>query len=234
MMDKTGKKQHSNTQATPQETSVTDAPVDSLEEMMENDDVEHAAIDLGDLDNHAEKYVQIKETELQALRAELDEAKDRSLRAWAELDNYRKRTNRVMEEDRKYAAMELARAILPVWDNMGRALEAAEKDLHPEAMLDGLQMMSQQFIDILRRHQIEKIAALHQPFDPNIHESIAVFPNAEYPPNTVIIESQAGFRLHDRVVRPTQVVLAAPVPAKSANHSADSKQATSEQAESEQ
>ncbi|MDD3587477.1 MAG: nucleotide exchange factor GrpE [Thermoguttaceae bacterium] len=158
----------------------------------------------------ADKAARISESELQKLKQELEEAKDRGLRALAELENYRSRTNRAMAEDRKYAAVDLARAILPVWDNMGRAIEAAEKDFHPEAMLDGLKMMYQQFLDIFHSQHIEKIEALHEQFNPHLHESIASFPDAKFPPNTVIHESQTGFKLHDRVIRPTQVVLSAP------------------------
>ncbi|MDO5581672.1 MAG: nucleotide exchange factor GrpE [Planctomycetia bacterium] len=161
-----------------------------------------------------EEYVSVKKSEIDKLRQDLEEAKDRGLRALAELENYRNRTNRIMSEDRKYASMDLARSILPIWDDMGRALEAAEKEIHPEAVVDGIRMMHKQFLDILKKNQVEEIEALHQPFDPNIHESIAQFPNAEYPPNTVIIVSRPGFKLHDRVVRPAQVVLAAPAPKK--------------------
>lgn len=194
-------------------------------------DVEEVAVDLKDVKSEAEdKLVQIKESELKALHTEVEDAKDRALRALAELDNFRKRTNRIMEEDRKYASMDLARAILPVWDNMGRALEAAENDFHPEAMLDGLKMMYQQFVDILHQNHIERIKALHEPFDPHFHESIASLPNAEFAPNTVIVESQPGFTLHDRVVRPTQVVLAAAVPGAAKKESSE----TSSPAESEE
>lgn len=161
-----------------------------------------------------DEYVSIRKSELEKLRLDLDEAKDRGLRALAELENFRNRTNRLMSEDRKYASMDLARSILPVWDDMGRALEAAKEEIDPKAILDGISMMHKQFLDILKKNQIEEIDALHQSFDPNYHESIAQFPNGEFPPNTVVIVSRPGFKLHDRVVRPAQVVLAAPVPNK--------------------
>lgn len=159
-----------------------------------------------------EKSANVPVSEVEKLKKELDEAKDRGLRALAELENYRNRARRDMEDRTRYASMELARAVLPIWDNMGRALDAAEKDLHPEAILDGLKMMRKQFVDVLKNHQIVPIEALHKPFDPNFHESIAQIPNGEFPPGTVIVEVQPGFMLHERVVRPTQVVLAAPLP----------------------
>jgi molecular chaperone GrpE len=65
-------------------------------------------------------------------------------------------------------------------------------------------------LETLAKHGVERIEALHKPFDPNFHESIASLPNDEHPKDTVIVETQAGFKMHDRVVRPAQVVLAAP------------------------
>lgn len=151
------------------------------------------------------------------LQEELEEAKDKQLRILAELENYRNRMNRIIEEDRKYASVDLARAILPVWDNMGRALEVAKQDAPEDdpryqAIIDGLSMMCQQFVDVFRQQQIEQIDAMHKPFDPNYEESIASLPNGDYPPGTVIAETQKGFKLHGRVIRPSQVVLAAPIP----------------------
>ena len=160
-----------------------------------------------------EKTVSVSKSELDSLKKELEEAKDRGLRALAELENFRQRKNREMADDRKYASLDLARDMLPVWDNMGRAIEAAEKDLHSETLIDGVKMMHKQFLDILRKHHIEKIDAVGAPFDPHVHESIAALPSEE-PAGTVLVDTQAGFKLHDRVVRPTQVVVAAPKPAK--------------------
>lgn len=160
-----------------------------------------------------EKTLSVSKNEWDALKKELEEAKDRGLRALAELENFRQRKNREMADDRKYASLDLARDILPVWDNMGRAIEAAEKDLRPEALIDGVKMMHKQFLDVLRKHHIEKIDAVGAPFDPHIHESIAALPSDE-PAGTILVDSQAGFKMHDRVVRPTQVVVAAPKPAK--------------------
>ena len=159
-----------------------------------------------------EKTVTLAKSELDALKKELEEAKDRGLRALAELENFRQRKNRELADDRKYASLDLARDILPVWDNMGRAIEAAEKDPHGDSLADGVKLMHQQFLDILRKHKIEKIEAVGQPFDPHIHESIAMLPSDE-PAGTVLVDSLPGFKLHDRVVRPTQVVVAAPQPA---------------------
>ncbi|MCL2711111.1 MAG: nucleotide exchange factor GrpE [Planctomycetaceae bacterium] len=147
-------------------------------------------------------------SEVEQLRLELEETQNRVLRAMADLENYRARVNRQMAEERKYAGIEFMRELLPIWDNIGRALEAVSASHNLDALVEGVQMVHSQFLEVLKKHHCEKIEAMHQPFDPNVHASVAQIPNAKHPANTVIEEVQAGFRLFDRVVRPSQVVLA--------------------------
>ena len=146
-------------------------------------------------------------SEVEQLRAELEEAKNRSLRALAELENYRVRVNRQTAEERKYANIDFMRELLPIWDNIGRALEAVAATHNLDSLVEGVQMVHSQFLEVLKKYHCEKIEAKLQPFDPNIHASVAQMPNTEHPANTVIEEVQTGFRLFDRVVRPSQVVL---------------------------
>ncbi len=150
--------------------------------------------------------------ELEQLRAELDETKDRALRSTAELENYRKRVRREMDDRSRYANMDLIRDLLPAWDNMGRAIEAAEQGGSPESLLQGFQMVWRQLESVLQRHHCKRIEALHQPFDPNLHEAISQVPSPEYPPGTVLQVTQVGFQLHDRVVRPCQVIVSSAPP----------------------
>jgi len=142
------------------------------------------------------------------LRLELEEQKNRTLRALADLENYRTRINRQMTEERKYANIDLMRELLPVWDNIGRALEAVDATHNLETLVEGVQMVHSQLLEVLKKYHCEKIEAKFQPFDPNFHESVAQMPSSEHPANTVIEEVQPGFLLFDRVVRPSQVVLA--------------------------
>lgn len=151
-------------------------------------------------------------TELEQLRDELAQAKDRALRALADLENYRARASRQAAEERKYASIDLMREMLGVWDNIGRALEAVDQSHNLESLVEGVRMVHRQFLDVLARFQCEKIDALHKPFDPNFEQSIAQIPDADHPAGTVINETQAGFRLYDRVVRPAQVVLSSGEP----------------------
>ncbi|MDR1964390.1 MAG: nucleotide exchange factor GrpE [Planctomycetaceae bacterium] len=156
-------------------------------------------------------------SELEQLRIDLDEAKNRSLRALADLENFRARTNRQAAEERKYANIDLLRELLPVWDNIGRTLEAVDKTQHLESLIEGVRLVHQQFLDVLIRFHCEKIEAKYQMFDPNFHASVAQIPNEEHPANTVIEEIQTGFRLFERVVRPSQVVLSAGKPSSTEN-----------------
>ncbi|MEN6459711.1 MAG: nucleotide exchange factor GrpE [Thermoguttaceae bacterium] len=163
------------------------------------------------------------------LRAELDAAKDRVLRSHAELENYRKRASRELEDRLRYANIGLLRDLLPVLDNVERAIAAAAKHTvedvaaaersAPEdgqeptaqssahALLEGFGMVERQLEDVLRRHHCQRIDALHKPFDPNLHHAVMQQPSDEYPENTVLIVTQQGYQLHDRVVRPSQVIV---------------------------
>lgn len=146
-----------------------------------------------------------------ALRAQLEEATDRSLRCQAELENYRKRITRQMEEERRYASMGLIHDLLPVWDNTIRAIEAAEKTKDIESLVAGFKMVADQLEKALQRHHCTRIPALHEPFDPHVHQAISHLPS-DQPADTVAVVVQDGFQLHDRVVRPSQVVVSSGPP----------------------
>jgi len=143
-----------------------------------------------------------------SLRAELAAAEDRVLRSRAELENYRKRATRQMDDERRYANLPLMRDLLPVMDNLDRAIEAAEKNQDATSLLEGVKMLAQQFEGVLQQHHCLEIAALGEPFDPHLHEAILQQPSEEHTPGTVTMVTQTGFQLHDRVVRPSQVIVA--------------------------
>ncbi|HJT34981.1 MAG TPA: nucleotide exchange factor GrpE [Pirellulales bacterium] len=151
--------------------------------------------------------------ELETLRQELDAAKDRALRVQAELENYRKRVRREMDDERRYAQLPLLKELLPVIDNIGRALQSAEKSPDGSGLLEGVKLVAQQLDGVLSRHHCQRIEALHQPFDPHLHEAILQQPSADYPAGTVLNVTQEGYQLHDRVVRPAQVIVSTTPPA---------------------
>lgn len=144
---------------------------------------------------------------LESLRAELQEAKDRTLRVQAELENYRKRAARELQEDRRYANLPLMRDLVPVLDNLDRAIEAAEKQHDVGGLLEGVKLVARQFEEVLQRHYCIRIQALNEPFDPHLHQAILQQSSDEHPVGTVLLVTQAGYQLHDRVVRPSQVIV---------------------------
>jgi molecular chaperone GrpE len=160
----------------------------------------------------AEQAEPSSDQRLQALADEANAAKDQALRAQAELDNYRKRTQRELAEERKYAALAVVRDLLPGLDNLQRAIDAGQNVEDLSAMLQGVEMVAGQFREILAKHGTTAIDAVGQPFDPNRHEAIQQMPSAEHPPMTVIDEVERGYQLHDRVVRPSKVIVSVAPP----------------------
>lgn len=150
---------------------------------------------------------QTAEGEVERLRTDLEEAGDRLLRAQAELENYRKRARRELEDERKYALLPLLRDLLPVLDNMDRAIEAAEKHGETGSLLEGIKLVRQSLLTTLNRYNVRPIEAQNTSFDPAFHEAIAQQPSADHPPGTVIQVVQDGYALYDRVVRPARVIV---------------------------
>jgi molecular chaperone GrpE len=138
--------------------------------------------------------------------AELAAANDRLLRMHAEMQNLRNRTSREIADERRYAALPLMRDLLPVLDNIDRAIEAATKAGEAGTLLEGFRLVRQQLVTALTTHGAEPIEALGQQFDPNFHPAILHQPTSE-PANTVTMVTQQGYKLHDRVVRPAQVIV---------------------------
>jgi molecular chaperone GrpE len=146
------------------------------------------------------------------LGSELAAANDRALRLQAEMQNLRNRTTREIAEERRYAALPVLRELLPVVDNIDRAIEAAEKAGEAENLLAGFRLVRQQLMTVLTQHHCQPIAAEGLPFDPNFHQAILQQPSADVPAGHVTMVVQAGYKLHDRVVRPAQVIVSSGAP----------------------
>lgn len=142
-----------------------------------------------------------------SLEAELAAEKDRVLRLQAEMENLRSRTAREITDERRYGALSLLRDLLPALDNIERAIEAAEQNDDTAGLLEGFKLVKQQLTTIFEQHHCQQIEALGQPFDPQIHEAILQQPSDERPANHVLQVTQVGYLLHDRVVRPAQVII---------------------------
>lgn len=142
---------------------------------------------------------------LSDLAAERDALRDQLLRARAEFDNYRKRVSRDMDQLRKTAAESLIRDMLPVVDNLERALAHADQKDNP--LVQGVDMVMKQFASVLTGRGLEPVPALGVAFDPNVHEALAYQPSDEHPENTVMLEYERGYKLGDQIIRPAKVVV---------------------------
>ena len=150
------------------------------------------------------------EQQLEHAEANLQEANDRALRAQAEFENFRKRVRRDMEEERRYAAVPLIRDLLSVVDNLERAVQAASQNETTTGLLEGVKMVTLQFNGVLEQHNCKRIEADGAPFDPHLHEAIGQEQTNQHPPGTVTRVLRVGYQLHDRVIRPAQVMVAVP------------------------
>lgn len=139
------------------------------------------------------------------LEATIKKLQEESLRQQAEFENFRKRKQREMEEERRYAILPFARDLLAVVDNLERAIEASSAAGDASALRDGVKMVSAQLQTVLAQHQCVRIPGVGSQFDPNFHQAIAQEASAEHAAGVVSREAQVGYKLYDRVVRPAQV-----------------------------
>ncbi len=165
---------------------------------------------------------------LEAKTAECEEYKDMLLRARAEFDNYRKRMQRDAERLRKTATEALIRDLLPVLDNLERAL--AHADEASPAFAEGVAMVLTQLRESLAARGLEVIPAAGCPFDPEVHEALSQLPSEEHPAGVVAEEYQRGYRIGDYLVRPAKVVVSGGPPEAPAEAGAAETEPPSEEA----
>ena len=151
----------------------------------------------------------IAELRLQ-LNAKEEEARnnyDRYIRQVAEMDNFKKRTARDREESLRYANETLVKDLLPVIDNLERAIEHASSGGNGKRLVEGVDMVLKGFLDTLAKHGVRPVAAVGLAFDPAQHEALAQVESAVHPPNTVIEAHQSGYLMRDRLLRPALVTV---------------------------
>jgi molecular chaperone GrpE len=129
-------------------------------------------------------------------------------RSMAEFENYQKRMQRDIAEERRYAQSDLARALLPVLDNLQQALDAGTKHSEANSIIEGVRLMQSQLLDTLGRFGVHRIDALGKSFDPEMHEAVSVEPRSDVQHGTITQVMEPGFRLHERLLRPAKVVVA--------------------------
>lgn len=158
-------------------------------------------------DERAEEIQQLREA-LEAKTREVEAQQDRYLRTVAEFDNVRKRSAREREEYTRYANESLLRDILPVLDNLDRALQAARSE-PATSLTTGVELIQRELLRVLERNGVTRYSALGQAFDPTRHEATARVIKADQSPGTVVFEEAPGYLLHGRLLRPARVAVAA-------------------------
>lgn len=153
-------------------------------------------------------------------KAEAAKMKDQWMRTAADFDNFRKRSRRELEDSRKAGKEDLLKEFLPVFDNLERAIQSAQRATDVKGVADGLSMVLRQYMDVLGRGGISKVPSVGSQFDPTHHEAIQQVETDEHPPGTVVAEVQPGYMQGDRLIRAAMVVVAKPK-AKSEGDSGD-------------
>ena len=148
------------------------------------------------------------EAKLESAEKELQETHDRLLRASAEFENYKKRSARDMTDFRKFANETLIKEMLPVIDNLERALESVSQD-QPESksVAEGVRMTLAEILKIFEKYQVKQIESLGETFDPGFHQAVMQQENDSQPDKTILQELQKGYLMHDKLIRPAMVVV---------------------------
>jgi molecular chaperone GrpE len=154
-------------------------------------------------------------------QAEAARHKDAWLRSAADFDNFRKRTRKELEDARRTGREDLLRAVLPVFDNLERAIQSTQRATDVKAVADGLSMVQRQFVEALGREGIARVPTVGQPFDPSVHEAIQQVETGDHAPGTVLAEVQPGYTQGDRLVRAAMVVVAKAKPGEGAGGSGE-------------
>lgn len=148
------------------------------------------------------------EARLESLEKEAKESYDRFLRVSAEFENYKKRAAREMNDFRKFANESFVKAMLPVVDNLDRAIESSSNDDHAQnSVVEGVNMTLKEILKVFEQFNVRPFESLGKAFDPALHQAVMQEKTDDHPENTVLNELQKGYMMHDRLLRPAMVVV---------------------------
>jgi molecular chaperone GrpE len=149
-----------------------------------------------------------EKSEIQECQDQLTVEKDRVLRLSAEFENYKKRSSKELNEFKKFANETLLKQLLNVIDNMERAISSATKDKGDvKTLIEGIEMTHREMLRIMEMFNVKHVEAEGQCFDPAFHQAVTQIESDDHPANTVITEFQKGYLFHDRLLRPSMVVV---------------------------
>ncbi|MGX1983140.1 molecular chaperone GrpE [Thermolongibacillus altinsuensis] len=196
------KEKEQNTYAQPTETKTEEivSEENQAETMKQEEKAEEAEKAENEKDELTAAYEKIAE-----LEGKLAETENRLLRLHADFENFRRRMRLELEAAEKYRAQSLVTDILPALDNFERALKIEVEDEKAKSLLQGMEMVYRSLMEALKKEGVEVIEAVGKPFDPHVHQAVMQVEDSNYEPNTVVEELQKGYKLKDRVIRPSMV-----------------------------
>ncbi|MCG7586209.1 nucleotide exchange factor GrpE [Photobacterium sp. OFAV2-7] len=190
------------------------------EKKVQDEQLQQDTVNAAETESAEEEVVEMTAEELQAARiaeleaalltseAKVKEQQDSVLRARADVDNMRRRTEQEVDKARKFALNKFAEELLPVIDNMERAIEMADKsDEAIKPMLEGVELTLKTMTDTVEKFGLKQINPMGEAFNPEFHQAMSIQESAEHEPNTVILVMQKGYELNGRVVRPAMVMV---------------------------
>ncbi|EKP0313913.1 TPA: nucleotide exchange factor GrpE [Aeromonas veronii] len=149
------------------------------------------------------------EAQLETAIQKAAEERERALRTAAEMENLRRRTELDVEKAHKFALEKFANELLPVLDNLERAIDLADKENEAlKPMIEGVELTLKSMQSGVAKFGLVALDPINQPFDPNAHQAMSMVPSADVAPNTVIAVMQKGYDLNGRVIRPAMVMIA--------------------------
>lgn len=176
-------------------------------EAAEQEEMTEQAEQAASEEQHEETDGQVEDLQHQIdeLQGLLDEKENKLLRVQADFENYKRRCRLEMEAAQKYRSQNVVTEILPALDNFERALQVEAESEQTKSLLQGMEMVRRQLMDALEKEGVEAIEAVGQEFDPNLHQAVMQVEDENFGSNIVIEELQKGYKLKDRVIRPSMV-----------------------------
>ncbi|MFC8149009.1 nucleotide exchange factor GrpE [Bacillus paralicheniformis] len=148
---------------------------------------------------------EVLEKQLKELQERLEEKENKLLRVQADFENYKRRARLDLEAAEKYRSQRIISELLPALDNFERALQIDPDNEQTKSLLQGMEMVHRQILDALKNEGVEQIPSVGEQFDPNMHQAVMQVEDEAYESNAVVEELQKGYKLKDRVIRPSMV-----------------------------